>query len=274
MRYKLIACEIAAREFYRLAAECRHTVDVEALPKGLHDLETEDMTARVQEAIDAVDPAVGYDAILLGYARCNDGLVGVEARDVPLVIPKAHDCITFFFGTRAAYAAYHDAHPGTYFMTTGWCERDGFSEGLDRPGSAGQGVMSKLGLDMSWEQLVEAYGQENAAYVAETLGDWTRNYSRMLYLSMGCCDETGFIDASRSLAEEKGWSFAVREGDLTLLRRLLGGQWDEDFLVVPPGGRIVARNDEQVLGVEVDPDASPGPAPETGPDGEADDRQR
>jgi hypothetical protein len=262
MRYKLIACEIVARELYRLASECPHTVDVMPLPKGLHDLETEEMTARLQSVIDDVDASVGYDAILLG---------GVEARDLPLVIPKAHDCITFFFGSRAEYAAYHDARPGTYFMTTGWCERDGFSEGLAASGTSGEGVMSKLGLDMSWEQLVETYGQDNAAYVAETLGDWTRNYTEMLYFSMGCCDEGAFIETSRALAQDKGWSFAVREGDLSLLRRLLAGGWDEDFLVVPPGGRIVARNDEQVLGVESGRDASCGSPPEPDADGEGGD---
>jgi hypothetical protein len=47
-----------------------------------------------------------------------------------------------------------------------------------------------------------------------------------------------------------GWEFEVRRGDLSLLRRLFNGPWDEDFLVVPPGRRIVARNDEMVLGVE------------------------
>jgi hypothetical protein len=35
---------------------------------------------------------------------------------------------------------------------------------------------------------------------------------------------------------------------MKLLSRLFNGPWDDDFLVVPPGGRIVARNDEMILG--------------------------
>lgn len=113
-RFKFIGCEIIHREACRLAATSPHIVDLEFLRKGLHDLETPTMVAKVQAAIDAVDAAAGYEAILLGYARCNDGLVGVTARSIPLVIPRGHDCITFFFGSRASYQHYFDQHPGTY----------------------------------------------------------------------------------------------------------------------------------------------------------------
>ncbi|HTZ51406.1 MAG TPA: DUF1638 domain-containing protein, partial [Spirochaetia bacterium] len=107
-RRKFIGCEIIYREACWLAATSPLLVDVEFLRKGLHDLETQDMVSRVQAAIDAVDPYANYEAILLGYARCNDGLVGVTARDIPLVLPRAHDCITFFFGSRSAYRGYFD----------------------------------------------------------------------------------------------------------------------------------------------------------------------
>src|SRR5208283_2681137 len=115
-KLKFIGCEIIYREACWLAATSPALVDVEFLHKGLHDLETPDMVARVQAAIDVVDPYAGYEAVLLGYARCNDGLVGITARDVPLVVPRGHDCITFFFGSRAAYRSYFDANPGTYYL--------------------------------------------------------------------------------------------------------------------------------------------------------------
>ena len=75
-KFKFIGCEIIYREACFLAATGRHQVDVEFLRKGLHDLETASMVERVQAAVDAVEPGAGYEAILLGYARCNDGLVG------------------------------------------------------------------------------------------------------------------------------------------------------------------------------------------------------
>jgi len=120
-RLKFIGCEIIYREACVLAARSPHIVDLQFLRKGLHDLETAQMLASVQSAVDQV--ADGYDAILLGYARCSDGVVGLTARSVPVVVPRAHDCITFFFGSRRAYREYFDARPGTYYRTTGWEER-------------------------------------------------------------------------------------------------------------------------------------------------------
>ena len=249
-KFKFIGCEIIYREACYLAATGPHRVDVEFLRKGLHDLETTDMVGRIQAAIDAVDGADGYEAILLGYARCNDGLVNIQARSIPLVIPRAHDCITFFFGSRGAYQEYFDRHPGTYYMTTGWAERNVGEEGYAQPAYGQTGVMGKLGLAQSYEQLVEKYGKDNADLIAETLGNWVQNYSRCLYLRMGLGDEQPQIDSARSNAEGSDWKFELRDGDWSLLRKLFGGVWDDDFVTVRPGQRIVARNDDSVLDVE------------------------
>ncbi|MCE5325372.1 MAG: DUF1638 domain-containing protein [Planctomycetaceae bacterium] len=249
--YKFIGCEIVYREACLLAARSVHQVDVEFLRKGLHDLERADMIARVQAAVDAADAEGRYEAILLGYARCNDGLVGLTARTRPLVIPRAHDCVTFFFGSRGAYQEYFDAHPGTYYMTTGWSERNVTpGAGYDRPAYDRQGVMGKLGLADDYEGMVAKYGKENADFILESLGDWTKNYTRFCYLQMGVCDESAAIAKTRSEADQRHWDFELRRGDWTLLEKLFAGRWDDDFVIVPPGRRLVARNDGGVLGVE------------------------
>jgi len=247
-KLKFIGCEILYREACLLTARSPHHVDVQFLRKALHSLETPEMVAAMQEAVDAVDTSAGYDAILLGYARCNDGVVGLTARQVPLIIPRAHDCITFFFGARGAYKKYFDRYPGTYYMTTGWAERDPENDQYQHDSPQLSGTR-KTGLNQSYEQLVAKYGKENADFIAETLGHWIENYSKMLYVRMGVCDEEPFIADSRRRAEQHGWDFEIREGDWTLLEKLFFGKWDEDFVIVPPGRSIVARNDEWVLDV-------------------------
>jgi len=248
---KFLGCEIIFREACLLASRTSHQVDVEFLRKGLHDLETVDMVAKVQAAIDAADAEGKYEAILLGYARCNDGTVGLTARSIPLVVPRAHDCVTFFFGSRGAYREYFDACPGTYYMTTGWAERNVKpGEEYDRPAYGQQGVMGKLGLADDYEEMVEKYGEENAAFIRESLGDWMKNYSRFCYLEMGVCDETPFIEKTRTEAAERNWDFELRKGDWTLLEKLFFADWDDNFVIVPPGKTLVARNDELVLDVE------------------------
>ncbi|MBN1943097.1 MAG: DUF1638 domain-containing protein [Phycisphaerae bacterium] len=245
-KFRFIGCEVLYREACHLAAAGPNAVDVEFLAKGLHDLETADMAAKIQAVVDATDPAKGYEAILLGYARCNDGLVGVRARDLPLVIPKAHDCITLLLGSRTAFRAYFDKNPGTYYKSTGWIERDP-EEGLDRPAYGISGVMKNLGLTETFEELVAKHGRGNAEYIIETLGGWEKAYSRLCYIEMGLCDETPFEARARQIAKQHGWTYEQKKGDLGLLRKLFLGEWDEDFVIVPPNQCIVARNDEEIL---------------------------
>ncbi|MBS3820135.1 MAG: DUF1638 domain-containing protein [Planctomycetes bacterium] len=251
-RFKFIGCNVLYREACYLAATCANTVDVEFLEKGLHDLETLEMAAHIQESVDTADAAGTYEAILLGYARCNDGLVGVTARTRPLVIPRAHDCITLLFGSRQAYRTYFDENPGTYYETTGWLEHAESKEGeLDTPAYGMNGVMKNLGLTDTYEQLVEKHGKDNADYILETLGGWEKAYRQLCYIEMGVAgDETPFIELARQRAEEKGWAFEQRKGDLGLLAKLFTGPWDEDVVVVQPGQSIRPRNDESVLDAE------------------------
>jgi hypothetical protein len=110
MRLRIVACEIFFRELSHLAARSPRKVDVEFLPKGLHDQGGGVMRERLQAAIDATDPA-RHDAVALGYGLCNNGLVGLEARTMPLVLVRAHDCVTAFLGDRARYARYFDERP-------------------------------------------------------------------------------------------------------------------------------------------------------------------
>jgi hypothetical protein len=241
VRLKLVACEIAFREFSALAAESANIVDPEFLPKGLHDLETPDMVRRVQEAVDRADPKI-HEAVALGYGLCNNGVVGVAAREIPIVIPRAHDCITFFLGSRARYSEFFAEHPGTYFRTTGWSERNFANvEGT---------IFERLGLNRTFEEYAAKYGEDNARYILEQMGLWQRNYTLLAFVDVGVAGHLAHEERARSEAAEKGWDFERVQGDLGLLRRLLGGTWDDDFLVVPPGYRIAATNDADIVRAE------------------------
>jgi hypothetical protein len=57
MRLKLISCEIFYREMCAAVARSPNQVDVEFLPKGLHDSGAVLMLDRLQAALNAVDEA-------------------------------------------------------------------------------------------------------------------------------------------------------------------------------------------------------------------------
>lgn len=235
MRLKLISCEVFYREMCWAVARSSCRVDLQFLPQGLHDIGSGGMNARLQEAVDRVDSS-RYEAVLLGYALCGNGLAGLAARGVPLVLPRAHDCITLFLGGKDRYLDYFNEHPGTYFKTTGWIERAGTSQSL--PWSAG----------LRLEDLLRKYGLQNGTYVWDEL---VRNYRRFTFIETGLESDDHCEELVREDAARRGWEYEKIRADLRLLEKLVNGEWDErEFLVVPPGGRVAARYDDGIVGVE------------------------
>jgi hypothetical protein len=249
MRYKLISCEVLFREMCYAISCSPNIVDLEFLPKGLHDIGSKGMQARIQAVLDKVDEC-RYDAILLGYGLCNNGLVGLTTRAIPLVLPRAHDCITLFLGSKERYIEYFNARPGVYFKTTGWMERG------ENPGELSQlSIQRQTGMDCRLEELIAKYGEENGRYIYETLCNDTRNYQQFTFIEMGIEPDDSYERRTREDAEKRGWTFEKVRGDMGLIQRLVDGIWNEnEFLVVPPGHRIIANYDEKIIAAEkVDP---------------------
>ncbi|MCC6392086.1 MAG: DUF1638 domain-containing protein [Bryobacterales bacterium] len=241
MRFKLISCEVLFREMCESIARSPHQVDVEFLSKGLHDLGGKAMRRALQEKIDAV-PADSYDAVLMGYALCGNGLHGIEARALPLVIPRAHDCIALLMGSRERYAEFFEANPGTYFRSTGWLERGKSLHQLPVGGSAN---------GASLDDLIERYGEENGRYLFEEFNRYQQQYRHLTYIESGLEPDARFEEDARREASTRGWEFSKIPGNSRLFHQLVNGEWPEkDFLVVPPGARLAASYDDNVIRVD------------------------
>lgn len=240
MRLKVLGCEALARMVYSQAAVSPHVVDVEIYRLGLH-VRPPELRTHLQERIDACQ-GQGYDALLLAYGLCGKATEGLTARDVPLVLPRAHDCITLFLGSRVRYTEEFSRDPGTYWYALDYVQRN------DQPGAAlsiGAGVTDDL--PGVYAAYVEKYGQDNADYLMEVMGAWQKHYDRAAYVDMGVGDARAAEAQAQADAERRGWKFARLEGDLRLIRGLLSGAWDEDYLVIPPGHRIRMSSDEGVV---------------------------
>jgi hypothetical protein len=242
MRLKLIACEILYRELCTAIAKSVNQIDAEFLPKGLHDIGQAGMSAKLRETVAAVDQS-RYEAVLLGYALCSNGLLGLRAGAIPLVVPRAHDCITLFLGDKQRYLDYFQKNPGTYFKTSGWIER---GQGLDQAGF--DTIQRQSGMTLSLEALTEKYGPDNARFLHEQLCNMTRNYGKIAFIEMGVEPDDRFERQASADAASLGWKYEKLRGDMSLIQDLLDGRWDDDrFLTVPPGHTIAPSYDENII---------------------------
>jgi hypothetical protein len=241
MRFKLISCEVLFREMCHAAAHAPHQVDLEFLPKGLHDLGGKPMAAKIQEVVDRTPEGV-YDAILLGYGLCGNGLDGLAARHTPLVLPRAHDCIALLMGSGERHQKYFESNPGTYYRSTGWLER---GKGLQ------QLTPNTFGFDETLEAMIAKYGEDNGRYLFEEMNRYRAQYRKLTFIETGLEADGKFLAEAAAEASEQGWTFERLPGDLAWLGRLVAGEWTEaEFVVAAPGQQFAASYDVRVVKVQ------------------------
>lgn len=230
-KFYLISCHVLWRELCYFAAISKNTFNFHFLKQGLHN--TPDILRRqVQDAINAVDG--DYDAILIGYGLCSNGLVDVQAKDKRLVIMRGHDCITFLLGSKERYQKYFDQNPGTYWYSPGWIDMTP--------------MPSKEQLDLIFQQYQDKYGEENAEYLMQVEQRWINDYSNAAYVDLGFYDTLRYKKFTQKCALELSWNYDELAGDRQLIINFLEGNWNlEDFLIVEPGERVVASHDERIL---------------------------
>jgi N-methylhydantoinase A/oxoprolinase/acetone carboxylase beta subunit len=251
LRLKIIACGVFERELEVVAGAADNEADVELLDAGLHAA-PETLRLRAQEAIDAASASGRCDAVCLTYGLCGRGTAGLISRNLPLVVPRVHDCIALFLGSARAYAEQFARHPGTFYFTTGWYRHKAHPERTR--------VAAARRFDPEthphFAELKERHGADNARYIVEFLDSWRRNYSRAALIDHGFATAE-HEQTTRAVAEAAGWQYERLEGSLELLEGLLSGEWDEErFLVAPPGHVLVPTNDERILAAVPVPEGS------------------
>jgi hypothetical protein len=244
-KYKLISCNVFQRELCAAIADSPNVIDPEFLELGLHE-SPERLRGRLQGKIEEATAASekvsvssdAYDAILLGYGLCGNGLSGLEARTLPLVLARAHDCCTILLGSRAEFVEKFGDNLSASWSSAGYIER-----GSTYFRSSDLGRSTGLGLE--YEELVAQYGEENGRYVWDTMHPATEE-RELRFIETPETSGLGYAETMRSRAADEGKDFLLLRGSSRLLRALVAGAWDEaEFLVVPPGKSIVPLYDHE-----------------------------
>jgi len=238
--FNVIACEALARAVYFYAAQSPHRINLTLQKIGLHDRPTS-LREHLQKLVDQT-PADEYDAILLTYGLCGRAIDGLVSRDLPLIIPRAHDCITLYLGSREAYNEQQNNQPGTYWYSQDYLERSGrYGENM------ALGSVLPSDLNNTYEAYVLKYGEENARYLMDTLNGWQQHYTRAVLFE----SEFGVDQEIRQKAQDQaawnGWQLESIPSNFQLIKKQIFGEWDDDFLVVPPKHRVQMSGDEGII---------------------------
>jgi hypothetical protein len=207
---RIIACATVIEEMLPLLPP---NITYEVLDFGLH-LRPEGLKKALQEAIDKTSEEA--ETIILGYGLCSMAVVGLTATDCTLVVPRVDDCIAIFLGSGAAYTEQAQKEPGTYYLTKGWIE------------------VSDTLLD-EYNRSVELYGEEQAKRV---MGVMLKNYKRLVYIDTGTQNQERYQAYAQQMADQFSLRYEEVVGSDELIRKMLFGPWDKDFVVAAPGQTI------------------------------------
>jgi hypothetical protein len=209
-RTMIIACATVIEE---MMPHLSPDVMREVLDFGLH-VNPDALRSTLQKAIDTVSETA--DRIILGYGLCSQAVVGLRANGCTLVVPKVDDCIAIFLGSGEAYRAQASRAPGTYYLTKGWIE-------------AGDSPFDE------YDSLVEQYGEQRAHQLMTRM---LKNYTRLALINTGQYELERYRDYCRCTAERFGLRYEEIPGSDALVKRMLHGPWDGDFVIARPGETI------------------------------------
>ncbi len=206
-RTLVMACATVIEEMLPLLPEgMQHRV----FDFGLH-INPDKLRSTLQEAIDAVGSR--FDAVILAYGLCSQAIIGIRAVGCRLIVPRVDDCIAIFLGSRSAYKTQCNAEPGTYYLTKGWIEVG------DTP-------------FLEYERFLQRYGKRTAERMFKLM---MGNYKRLALINTGQYELEKYREYSRHTAEKFGLRYEEIKGTDCLIRKMIFGPWDDEFVVLEPG---------------------------------------
>ena len=230
MKKKLyvIACAVLAIDMKHSAKKLGLDIEYKFLEAGLHN-NPKLLKEKLQAAIDEISASGSGRRIIIGYGVCGKGTIGIQARSIPLTIPKVHDCISMFLGGDQAYKSEFKKYPGTYYLSAGWCEEK------TEPMSQRKQWTYFGDKKLEFNDLVEKYGKNAAQQTFDFLNSWQKNYQRAAFIETGAKKSLKYEKFAREMAAEYKWEYDKIKGSQSLIEKMITTNHStSEILFVPP----------------------------------------
>jgi hypothetical protein len=208
MSTKIIACEVMKEEL--LSSQGDLDMEFHFVEMALHE-HPEKLHAVLQ---DLIDQSPGYERIILTFGLCGGAINKLYAPGSVLTIPRVHDCVPLFLGSRALYDNLQKNNKGTFYMTCG-------------------NVNGNKSLMAEYERVCSKYGEDKARKIFATMFS---NYNRILFIRTGTPNEENDLKKSVKTAKLLNLQHQTWQGRKDYINKLIHGPWDgDDFVNTLPG---------------------------------------
>jgi hypothetical protein len=220
MKRVLIACETINDEVELAKKNTGVECETVWMSNLLHD-SPERLKKALQEEINRVES--DCDEILFAYGNCGNGLLGLKSEKATIVIPRYGDCIDILLSQKNNLERIRTT---TYFLTAGW-------------------LRGEKTLDREYEHNLQKYGEKRARKVMDIM---FRHYQHLMLIDTGAYQVADSLSRVNAIADLIGLKVIVDQGTISPLEKLILGQWDEHFCVVPPG-RATSHTDFEGIAI-------------------------
>lgn len=190
------------------------TIPVVWMDRGFHNT-PEKLKTELQDQIDQLQD---QDEILLAFGLCGNGTEGICSKNTKLILPRFDDCINLLLctGQRTSRAL---TRADSLYLTRGW-------------------TLDQESILQQYDMIKEQYDEEMCDIIFETMYG---HYHAITVIDTGCYDTAPVLNYAQKAADLLDFDVETRPGSNQILRQLIGGDWNEHFIVLQPGEKISTK---------------------------------
>lgn len=206
-----IACQTIEDELKAVYKTLPVPFPIVWVESGLHNFPSR-LKERIQEEIDKIS---GAENILLLFGYCGNSIEGLVSAQARLVVPKVEDCISLLLGGNKKRQALSAETPA-FYLTDGW-------------------LRYEKNIYWEYEKCLEKYGEDRALRIFRAM---FAHYSNLNFIDTGTYNLEFVMNRTAEFAAKLNLKQGIVPGTLKLITKAFLEEWDEDFLIVPPGVHI------------------------------------